>query len=482
MRNFFPALATLGLFYTSTAASAADPDAMARCQASVDQGKWAEAEPLCATAAASLPAADGKLLLADLQLLKGDLSSAITQYTEMLRARDQNNLSPTEISALGHRARAYLEAGEDLWAAEDVIAYLKHRPDDVDVLLIGAHSASSSERQIEYAQRLVALQPNEIQHRIFLAGAYVRAKQGKLAVEAAEKALELDPKSDLALTWRGFGYLTAGDHARAEKDLSTVVRRTPKDPESRANLGEALLQMKRYPEVIATASEALKLDADHFRSHVLRAHARLEMGDGEGALADYQSARRVSNNEYRSDLEQRAKNLTEMHQVFARENVAIIEADRQALIDYVANDLRSECGYYVLPDYEDNENLNAYRKCVVKWKTNGLAGGEEAMGENMLKVMNRFYANEKWLDMSPDLRCSKMPKKARCVDDATYARVEMAFQGMDDPRIIIGSSEYERLNTAVRAYNARLERSEKVGKYVSFMQALSDALAEQSEQ
>lgn len=482
MRTLIPAFATLAFLFTSIQASAADSEAMSRCQALADQGKWDEAEPFCANAAAAAPVAEGKLLLADLQLARGAFNSAIAKYDEILSAGDRHNRTPIEITALGHRARAYFESGNDDSAAEDVIAFLKHHPDDIDVLLIGAHSTQSSDLRIEYAQRLVTLQPHDLQHRITLVGAHIEAEQGKRAVEEAEKALELDPKSDLALTWRGLAHLAAGDHAKAEKDLATVVRHVPKNADARANLGEALFKMKRFPDAIATASEALKLDVNHFRSYVLRAHARLEMGDGEGALADYQSARRVSDNRYESDLEQHARNVTKMHEVFARENVAAIESDRQIIIDHVASDLRSECGYYVLPDYEDNENLNAYRKCIVKWKQTGLADSEEAMGESLLKVVNRFYDNERWLDTTPDLRCSKMPKKARCVEDAAYARVEMAFLGMGDPRILIGSSEYERLNTAVRAYNARLERSEKIGKYVSFMQALSDSLAEQSGQ
>jgi hypothetical protein len=75
-----------------------------------------------------------------------------------------------------------------------------------------------------------------------------------------------------------------------------------------------------------------------------------------------------------------------------------------------------------------------------------------------------------------------MVKKARCVDDGLYARAVAAASNFANPTVIIGIAEFDRLNREVDVYNAKIERQNKLNRTVDFLQAVSDALAEQSGQ
>jgi len=181
-----------------------------------------------------------------------------------------------------------------------------------------------------------------------------------------------------------------------------------------------------------------------------------------------------------SNFEDRANAVIATHRAMSRDSIATLEADRAAVLAALASDMHRECGDYRVPDYEDNDNLDAYRDCTVAWSK-----GRQGMASNFSAETNatvaRFYGNSRWIESAESLRCSKMPRNSRCVDDSAVARAQAAFAGMDNPTVLIGTAEWDRLNREVDVYNARLSRQNAVNKYVSFMQALSAALAEQAE-
>lgn len=444
----------------------------------MNQGNGVEAEAVCTPAAAKLPDLDGKLLLGDILFVKREFEAAAKQYSKVLSTNeDWNRPQPAHLTALVRRAYAYFEANRNTLAEMDADRYLKYRPDDVEMMLFAADVTSSNTRRLELSRRLVQMSPDDLRMQMSLVNAHLQASQAKEAIAAADRALEIDPKSDTALTLRGYAYIMASDHDRGEKDLMTVVRRLPKDPFARVNLAEGLITMHRYTAAIEAASEALKLDPGNVRAYSLRSQARLAMGDGEGALADDASARKASGGTFTSPVEEGANIVIQAQRKFSSEGVAAIEADRVAIIDAVTNHLRGKCGYYKVPDYEDNEKLNAYRDCVVAWKKDDTGDLGDSLSPSVITVAERFFENEKWLPVGERLRCSNMPRKARCIDDATHARAEAALKGVKDPRILVGSAEFDRLNREVDVFNTKLERAQKIDKYVTFMQALSDALA-----
>jgi tetratricopeptide (TPR) repeat protein len=459
--------------------SHAQDGASAQCMALVEQGKPAEAEPFCAKA--ERESTEGMLMYADFLFRGGDHKGAIQRYTAILALADSANLRPVELMALGHRAIARLNSYKSEDARRDVEAYLAVRPNDVELLALLVQYAQLNADRVEYARRLVAAKPGEMEFNLMLVDALIRDGKGADAVAAAEAAMQLDASSGIAQTWRGYAHGAAGDHVKAERDHAAVARRLPKEPDPRANLANSLMEQQRYPEAIAAAGEALKLKPDHYDALAIRAEARLRMGDGHGALEDHRSAQRVSTSKVFTNFEERATQVIATHEAMTEGSLARLESDRLAVLEAVANDLHRVCGNYQVPDHEDNENLDAYRDCTLAW-SKGRQGIAKNLTPEAMTTVERFYGNRRWIESALSLRCSTMPRKSRCVDDSAIARAQAAFAGMDNPTVLIGNAEWDRLNREVDVYNARLSRQNAVNKYVSFMQALSDALAEQSSQ
>jgi tetratricopeptide (TPR) repeat protein len=471
------ALALISTLFAGNAYSQQSPSAT-QCVALSEQNKPAEAEPFCASAAKE--SMEGKLLYADFRFRLGDYKGAMLGYDEILQGADLAKPTPWQLQVLAHRAIAKLNFSGAVAARSDIDAYLAVRPNDIDLMVMLVQFAPSDAERVTYARQLLALKPDDMEFNITLVDALIRDKEYPDAIAAAEAAVKLDPASGIALTWRGFAHGAAGDHVKAERDHGAVARLLPKEPQPRLNRANALMQQQRFTEAIAAASDALALKPDYYEALAVRAEARLRMGDAEGALADHRSAQRVAPRKVFSNFEDRVNAMVEAHKAMTPEAIARIEADRNAVLEALAAEMHRECGHYSVPDFEDNERLNAYRDCTVHWSSR-----RQDMATNFSSETNesvrRFYGSHRLIESADSLRCSKMPKKARCVEDSAYARAQAAFAGMDNPTALIGTAEWDRLNREVDVYNARLSRQEKINKYVSFMQALSDALAAQAE-
>jgi tetratricopeptide (TPR) repeat protein len=465
-----------------THADSQETPSMTKCASLVNENKLAEAEAFCVQAAVDAPG-EGKVMYGDFLFRKGDARAAIQQYTELLKDADMSKPSNVELASLSHRAMVQFQSGNGTKAIDDIEKFLKHRPEDVEMLRLAFQATPWHDRREEYAGRLLALAPGEMEFHLMRIHAFIRSGKGKEAVEAADAALKLDPKSNFALTWRGFAHAAQGDFIKAERDHATVARRLPKETDPRANQAQVLLELKRYADAIEVASEALALKPDHFEGLKVRAQARLNMGDGEGALADIQTAKRVSPQPFASEIELYAPELIATHAAMSRESVARMEADRKLILEAIEGHMHGKCGNYRVPDYEDNANLNAYRDCILSWSRTGEEVDlTQELHSSVVEAAERFYEFSRRLEAADGLRCSKMPKKSRCIDDSLYARASAADAGMDYPMVLVGQAEWNRLNYEVDVYNGRLKRQEALSKTASFLDALANALSEQSQQ
>lgn len=469
------ALATV-MFLAAASALAEEPGAADQCRMLLSAGKHAEAKASCEAAGESR---EGKLLHGDYLASTRDLEGAIKRYSEGLEGYDAAKPTELQLALLQRRAIVHFHLGHSRSASEDASAVLKHRPDDPEMIQVIAATTPSDEVRLKYVDKLIALQPDNADFIAWRARALHQAGRHQEAIDAAEKALKIDPKSDHALTIRGFAYSAMGDHAKAVRDHTTVAKRNPTDAQPRANVAEAHLAAKRFPEAITAATEALAIDAANVDALMVRAQARLSMGDGESALADMDSVLKLNPALRVAQLQNYANALVEAQRAFSAASVKQFEADREYLLQYVWSHLRSSCGYFRQPDYEDNANLNAYWDCVKAWQQGDDARFEMNPGEEVLAADKRFSAMVDWIGRAEPWRCSNMPKKSRCIDDKLYARVEAAAAGMDEPKLLVRKAELTRLNAEVAAYNASVKRQNALATTANFLQALADELARQ---
>src|ERR1041384_1516150 len=83
---------------------------------------------------------------------------------------------------------------------------------------------------------------------------------------------------------RGQALVNSGQYQEAVKVCRLGLLGRPTTVEGRVVLGQALLALKRYDEVLAEMRVALELDHASAAAQVLKGEALLRKGDGHGAL------------------------------------------------------------------------------------------------------------------------------------------------------------------------------------------------------
>ena len=476
MRSVF-LVATVFLGLSVAPLYAEEPAAHSRCATLLGEKKLSDAEPYCVRAAQE--SREGMLLHGDLLALKGDGNGALALYDEVISGYDREKPTALQLAALQRLAVVRFQMGDRNGADNAADAYLKHQPDNLDLLQLAAMTTPFPIRRLEYGDRLVKMKPDDVDFHVFRARALIENQKHREALDAIELALKLDPKSDQALMTRGFVHLALGDHAKAVRDHATVARRNPKDPTPRAVQAQTLVDIKQYAEAIDVATDALLLEPDHAEALMARAEARIAMGDAEGALADAETMSRLAPDTDWHEVRRTARSMIEMQKLMRPESIAALEADRQVIVDTVSAHLHAKCGFYSVRDYEDNEGLSAYRKCILGWYKTEDEAFARSIPAHVVAAGERFEKTLVGLEDADPLACSKMPKKSRCVDDALFARLNAAAAGMADPKDVVGAAEYERINREVHAYNASVKRKNVFIKTASFLDALANELSSQ---
>jgi DNA-binding transcriptional MerR regulator len=144
------------------------------------------------------------------------------------------------------------------------------------------------------------------------------------AVEAYEKAIELDPS--FAAAWTNLGSLVAlgGDEVRARDCFDHALLADPDQPEARCNLAELALRAGEIEVAIAGFREVLREHAEHADAHYGLARGLLAVGGKGQALAHLErfcvALERLPRDEWDDELEHRRNRV-----------VAVIDALRREL-------------------------------------------------------------------------------------------------------------------------------------------------------
>jgi len=96
--------------------------------------------------------------------------------------------------------------------------------------------------------------------------------------------LDRNPDSSLGYTKRGVRYLWKGDRDRAERDLERAVQLDPKNAEAHDDLGVALAQRTDYAGAIRHFHRTIELDPGYQKAHHNLAMAYYIVGENSKAL------------------------------------------------------------------------------------------------------------------------------------------------------------------------------------------------------
>jgi tetratricopeptide (TPR) repeat protein len=113
------------------------------------------------------------------------------------------------------------------------------------------------------------------------------------AIEAFEKAVEMDPDSAQAYLWRGKALTRAGREEAALKDLETAVDLDRNYYEAHDSLGKLYLKQGRYTASIGCFSECIRLQPRNGLAYYNRGYGFYRRGDRQHALKDAEKACRL---------------------------------------------------------------------------------------------------------------------------------------------------------------------------------------------
>lgn len=119
---------------------------------------------------------------------------------------------------------------------------------------------------------------------------YFQRGQFDQALDAFNKALELDPKSALAYTSRGLVRYKLGELDGALADHNTAVELDPQLSEAYTNRGGVRLALGDPNGAIADHTKSIELDPKSAQAYSNRGLVKLTQGDTEGAIADFDRA------------------------------------------------------------------------------------------------------------------------------------------------------------------------------------------------
>jgi F-type H+-transporting ATPase subunit b len=137
---------------------------------------------------------------------------------------------------------------------------------------------------------------NQITAYINRGGAYRAKGDFDRALADLDKAVQLDPRSALALMERASIYHAKGELDRAIADYDAAIAARPKSAAAFYGRGEAYRAKNDLDRAIADYDRALQLDKNSAAAHAGRAKAHRGKGDFDKALADFEEAMKLDSN------------------------------------------------------------------------------------------------------------------------------------------------------------------------------------------
>jgi len=477
--------AALAFTLASPPTFADEPSATDRCFELLGGEKVVD-EAIAVCASAAKESREGLVLYGDILSSQDNSEGAIEHYTKALDGVDLTVSDETTVAALRRRAIEYRYIGKRALSYKDAVAYLQHEPDDDELLYVAATTAPSPQAGLQHIERAIELKPEDIVPYGVHARLLLDLGKNSEAHASADKALKIAPKNPDSLTIKAMVHSNLGEHAKAERLFARVARARPNDVQAKAAHADSLISLGRYEQAISVATAALQDDPGYADALALRSTAYLEMGDGAAALADIAKARETRPDWDVSKEQTRAQQLVHIHETITPSGLARIQADRQLAINGITRHLQSQCGDYRVPEFNsgmDSEEVNAdldrYRNCLGRWLELPEIEIHDSLTPQEVAAGERLYGAKLLALKAEELRCSKMPKRSKCVQDAMLTKIAPVVDDADDLFTLARNIEVRRLNAGIAALNKAIERHNRGVEIAEFVNALGSALNEQ---
>lgn len=222
------------------------------------------------------------------------VNKAIEYYREALKLDPSAGFLAEELTDL------YIQAQRLRDAVTEAEGMLKKDPNNVEARRIlgriytrmigdtqqGKVDENMLRKAIEQYEKIVQQQPKDLDSLLMLGRLYKAAANSPAAEKAYEKALEVEPGNEDALTGLAIVYSDVGDTRRAIEKLKELNDRNP-SPRTLAALASSYEQVRDYRGAVEVLRKALQLQPDNSRLKRALAQDLLLSDNYEEALGLY---------------------------------------------------------------------------------------------------------------------------------------------------------------------------------------------------
>jgi tetratricopeptide (TPR) repeat protein len=196
-------------------------------------------------------------------------------------------------SILLNRARGWSAKGDLDSAIEDYTSAIQRNPRNTDALLNrGAiwYRKNEYDRAISDFNLILGAKRDHALALIYRGVALSAKGEFDRAVSDFDQSIRLDPKNPAAYRFRAVAHYRRRDFDRSIDDFNMANKLAPTDATIYNDRAQVFVDTGKFDRAIADYNQAIRLDPNGWRAYSSRGEARRLKGDLNGALADHDKA------------------------------------------------------------------------------------------------------------------------------------------------------------------------------------------------
>jgi tetratricopeptide (TPR) repeat protein len=333
------------------------------------------------------------------------VSKAIDNYKLAIKA------DPTAAAISEELSDFYIQAGRAREAQSDAEEALRQNPNDLTALRLLAKIYTGQistgqqnkideamlRRAIEQYQKIVALAPKDIDSWVMLGRLQKISQNSVESRKAYEKATELDPDSEDALTGLALVYSDLGDSQKATDLLRKLAEKHPSTRSLQALAG-SYEQMRQWGPAADALKQALSLNPPNaaevkktMAEYLLRAERYAE------AIQTYQDLISEDSNDAQSYLR-----ISQIYRQQRNLPKAREAADKARAIDPMSPDIRLNDAYILHAEGKPVEAINTLKDLLAATQKRNYTNTERQTRAQLLMQLSAFYRDADQTELAVD--------------------------------------------------------------------------------